>query len=168
MTFIGEAESHQAHNIAAYRVGSRERRAIDARTIRSVHGDIIVKYFVSPLYKSHPSKLSVFPSCLSFFFLLFLCSPPFSLLSFLFFVSLSFPSFQKFSPFSTFCLLFFSFFSFLFFFIRSTSVVVSIRTVNLIDRSLAEIVIQYGRDEQFSFINANSINEDIPAFETPY
>lgn len=33
MTFIGEAESHQAHNIAAYRVRSK-RSAIDARTIR--------------------------------------------------------------------------------------------------------------------------------------
>lgn len=31
MTFIGEAESHQAHNIAAYR---SKRSAIDARTIR--------------------------------------------------------------------------------------------------------------------------------------
>lgn len=110
MTFIGEAESHQAHNIAAYRVG-RERRAIDARTIRSVRSDIIVKYFVSPLYKSYPSKRYFFPRYIFF--------------SFVFHPFLSF-SFSLFSPFFNF-----------FFFVRSRLVVVLIRTVNLIDRSPA-------------------------------
>lgn len=109
MTFIGEAESHQAHNIAAYRVG-RERRAIDARTIRSVRSDIIVKYFVSPLYKSYPSKRYFFPRYI-FFPSFFIRSSLFLFRSFLLF--------------------------FIFFFVRSRLVVVLIRTVNLIDRSPA-------------------------------